>query len=290
MIRLGTPYDIKALKQLWDESFNDPVNYIDFIFDKVSLPSDAMICDIDGQVVAMLLMIPTRFVYHSEVVNTLYILGACTHKKYRNRGYMTELIKQAEERAKGSGAGLSVLVPGGKYLFNYYKKRGYSADFRVRTVNLKRGMMASAPSPDTQLIIDKVSPTDLFKVRNQALADVPHISWSAKQMPFVMEDTLIYGGHIAAYSGALGNSYAFFSSDRRRLFVRECLGDSVDAQMALIKGILEKEVPRSVQINLPVNSPLFPHLGDIIPYGMAKTLYINTSFRDLDPYMNIMLD
>lgn len=290
MVRLGTPYDIKALKSLWDESFDDTVNYIDFIFDKVSLPSDAMIYDVAGEVAAMLLMIPTRFIYRSEIVNTLYILGACTKKKYRGKGLMTELLEQAEERARSSGAALSILVPGEKYLFDYYKKRGYSADFRVRNVQLKRGAFSAVAPGDGTVVIDKVSPIDIFEIRSAALADLPHVSWSKRQMPFVLEDTLIYGGHAAVYDGSLGKAYAFFGNDRKKLFIKECLGSSVEAQMALMKAIAEKHDPRQIQVNVPIYSPLFPQMGQVVPYGMAKPLNAGGSFRDLDPYMNMMLD
>ena len=290
MIRLGTPYDIAAMKRLWDECFNDNVSYIDFIFDKVSKPSDAMVYEEDGRIVAMLLMIPTRFVLKKEIINSLYVFGACTARKYRGQGIMTKLLKQAEIRAMNSGAGLSLVVPGDRALFDYYTARGYDQVLSHRRVQIDRLDLNSVRAEPENVSIDIVDPYEVFKTRYLSLRDIPNIAWSGKQMEFVIDDAQIYGGHCAVYNGSSGQGIAFFNTQRRRTFVNECVATSEEAQLTLLKTIMVREQPRVLTLDLPVTSPLFSEYGTIVPYGLAKSLSVKGSFEEIYTYMNMMLD
>ncbi len=290
MIRTATTYDIPAMKKIWDDSFHDSINYIDFIFDRLAKPTDAVVYEDAGKIVSMLLMIDTKFVFRNETADVVYIYGAATSKQYQNRGIMTYLLDHAENVARQKGVQLSVLVPGEPYLYNYYKKRGYNADFSVRLLKLKPGMLETAPDLDEPLVIDRISASFIATVREEALADLPHIQWSPEKIKTVMEDSFIYGDHVAAYTGALGNAYAFYSVHRKKLFIKECLGSSDDAQMALIKEVVRSNQVRTAEMTLPLRSTLFEHEGEIIPYGMAKPLNVKSYLRDLEPYMNLMFD
>jgi len=290
MIRSATSYDIPALKKIWDGSFQDPINYIDFIFDRLAKPTDAIVYEDGDKIVSMLLMIEAKFVYRQESVDVVYILGAATATQYQNRGIMTYLLDHAENLARQKGVQLSVLVPGEQYLYNYYKKRGYSADFNVRLVKLKPGMLESSPQLDKPVMIDRISPAFIHDVRETALSELPHIRWSVEKIQTVMEDSFIYGDHVAAYSGSLGNSYIFYSTDKRKLFIKECLGSTEEAQLALIRSVVRGNRVKSAQITLPLRSSLFELEGQIIPYGMAKPLNVRSYLRDLEPYMNLMFD
>ncbi|MBR2807030.1 MAG: GNAT family N-acetyltransferase [Oscillospiraceae bacterium] len=290
MIRLATPYDITQLKELWDASFHDPMNYIDFVFDKITGTDDVLVTELDGRVVAMLIMIPVKFVYKDEAVNTLYIFGAATDKKYQNRGIMSKLIEDAENRAMRLDARLSVLVPGNPYLFDFYRNRGYSTDFSLRCVNIKPGMLDNAVDLGDEMKIDEIKTEDLHRIRGAALMNIPHISWSLRQLSFVMEDSRMYDDHIASYQGELGNAYAFYGIRNKKLYVKEILGSTNEAQMAVLKTLIEKFSPKYAYVNLPELSKLFYGEGEIRPYGMCRSLTVKNSIRDLDAYMNLMLD
>ena len=290
MIRAATAYDIPALKKIWDESFHDPINYIDFIFDRLAKPTDAVIYEDAGRIVSMLLMIDAKFIWLDESVDVVYILGAATARQFQNKGIMTYLLNHSENKARENGAQLSVLVPGERYLYNYYRKRGYSADFDLRFIKLKPGMLEESEPPDKAVIIDRVSPDFIYSVREQALKSQPHIQWSAERIKSVMEDSFIYGDHVAAYTGDLGDSYAFYRIHKNNLFIRECLGSVNEAQLTLIKEIIRINNSRNAQIMLPLRSKLFEHEGEAVPYGMAKPLNTKSFLHDISPYMNLMFD
>lgn len=290
MMRLATLDDVPTLKRLWDQSFDDTVNYIDFVFDQVVEPRDALLYEHEGRIVAMLLMIRCRFVYREESVDAIYIMGACTLKKYQGHGFMTELLRESELRARRDGAQLCVLVPGERYLFEYYRKRGYHTDFLVRSIKLSPALLESGQDASEKIVTNKIEPQELFYIREKALMDIPHISWNAGQMSFVIEDSLIYGDQVASYDGPEGRSYAFFSMDRRDMYVKECLGTSERAQLILLRQLIHEQNPKRAWLNLPITHPLFPHEGKLADYGMVKPLNVDVTIRDMDPYMNLMLD
>lgn len=291
MIRHATENDISQLKALWEQSFDDSLSYIDFIYDKIAKPADTLVYDAGhGVIAAMMTLIPMNFVFQEKAVRTMYIYGAATGKKYQKRGIMTKMLKHAEDYAKGLNFFLSVLVPGEKHLFDYYRGRGYSADFNCRVLKIKSGMIRKDLVPDTESSIDTLTPEEFYRIRKEALALIPHIEWNIKQLAFVFADLGMYGEHIAHYKGVFGESYAIYSVAKKIMYIKECMGSSLDARLAIIKDIIQKNDPRNVTIQLAVNSKLFEHEGKRLKYGMAKPLTERASIKDMDPYMNLMLD
>lgn len=290
MIRLATEQDIVELKQLWDESFDDPMNYLDFIYSKAASPSDTLVYDMGDTIASMMTLIPVNFVYGYKAVRTIYIYGAATNPRYQNKGVMTRMLSYAEDHARMLDCHLSVLVPGEPYLFDFYKSRGYSADFNCRIAALKPGMIPDEIEVDRPAGIDTITGEQAYRLRAAGLADTPHIEWSAEQMEFVLEDCRIYGEHVAHYRGMYGESYAVFHQEKRKMHIKECFGDSPDACYAVLKDIIQQNGPRTVRIQLPVDTELFPYAGSVVRYGMAKPLNVSTKIKDLQPYMNLMLD
>ncbi|MEG2524038.1 MAG: GNAT family N-acetyltransferase [Oscillospiraceae bacterium] len=290
MIRFATEVDIPGLKTLWTMSFDDPINYIDFFYDKLARPCDTLIFDEDGQIAAMLTLIPTALVYRDKSVRAAYVYGAATHKNYRSRGVMTALLAHAEEYARTQGYSLVVLVPGEKYLFDYYKRRGYSADFNCRVAEIKHGMLRRDIVPDTETQTDALSIDELYELREAALADIAHIAWKPDALRGILLDAKIYDEHIESYEGKYGRAFAIYGQHKRRLYIKECLGSSVEAQHCLLRMLLEKIDPRMVTVQLPLHSELFMFESQTRLFGMAKLLSGNTNIKDMDAYMNLMLD
>lgn len=290
MVRHGTTEDLYALKKLWNSGFSDPLNYIDFIFDRVADPKDIMIFDKDGMSAAMLVLLPVNFTYRDKKVKTSYIFGATTRKRFRGRGYMTHLLTAAEEEARRRGSVLTVLVPGEEYLYAYYRKRGYSSDFYHRQVAIRPGTLGEVPDVDTEIKQDSIWSDAFYEIREKSLADIPHIEWSEEQCRFVMDDSYIYGDHIASYVGRYGESYAVYNLNKNKIYVREVMGTNTTSQLVLLKELVSQNNPSSFTVVQPLASPLFALEGEKVCFGMSKPLFTDTYIRDLDGYMNLMLD
>ena len=290
MIRYATTEDLYTLKEMWDAGFDDPLNYVNFIFDRVTTASDILVYDMAGKVAGMLTLLPVKFIYKTQEIDASYIFGATTDKRYRNRGVMTHLLVAAEDEAKRRGSKLTLLVPGERALINYYKKRGYSGDFFLRDIELKPGAFASVPAADTKINSDQITNIEMFKLRCGALSDMAHVQWSESQLRFVLDDCYIYGDSVVNYSGKYGESYAVYNIEGGRAYIKECLGSDNLACLVLLKEIIAQNTPKSAVVRQPLNSTLFVHEGVRTMYGMAKPLYTDTYIRDLDGYMNLMLD
>lgn len=290
MIRMGTTEDLYSLKRLWDSGFHDPLSYIDFIFDRVAKPTDIMIEEINGIPAAMAVLLELYFTYKSKRVKTVYLFGCTTKKRFRGKGTMTRLLLAAENEARRRGAVMTVIVPGEEYLYAYYRKRGYSSDFAHRHIEIKAGDFGEVSDVDTRIKLDSLWSDKFYEIREKSLSDIPHIEWSEEQCRFVMDDSYIYGDHIASYTGKYGESYAVYNQKRRKIYVREVMGTSDAAQLVLLKELASQTAASSFTVVQPLNSTLFEFEGERVNFGMSKPLFTDTYIRDLDGYMNLMLD
>ncbi len=290
MIRSATQEDLNSIKKLWDRAFSDPLDYVDFVYDHVTNIGDTIVLEENERVVAMLTVIPTTFTFRDKSIKAAYFYGAATEKKFQKKGYMTALLDYAEKRCREDKYALSVLVPGESVLFDYYKNRGYSADFCCRLVDIEAGMLETSLKPDTEIVYDKPDYKKIYALREKALYDTPHISWDQKMIGVVINDCLLYGESVAYYKGEYGEAYAVFDVQHDRMFVKECFGTSEEAEMLLLREIVVNHNPKSVTVQLPLSSNLFKYDGERARYGMSKPLNIDSGIRDMDPYMNLMLD
>ncbi len=290
MIRQATDNDIPALKAIWQEGFDDPLNYVDFLYNEVLKTSDTFVFEVDGRAVSMMIAIPTELVYRDKSVKAIYVYGAATLKKYRGKGIMTAMLRHAEDFARAAGCALSVLVPGEKYLFKYYQKRGYSADFSANLVAIRHGMLDRTLDSAVAVETDVLTPEQMYGLREAILAEIPHIRWYPVQLRFLLKDAAIYGEHLASYNGELGVGYALYGMQGKHLFIKECLGTTVDVQHYIISHIIEKTNSAHVSVQLPRHSELFRFEGEVTSYGMAKPLVDSSFIGGMDPYMNLMLD
>ena len=290
MIRNATQEDINQIRKLWDRCFHDPLDYVDFIYDHIADVSGTLVLEEKRRIVAMLTVIPTAFKFRDKSIKAAYFYGAATEKNFRKKGYMTMLLDYAEKRCREDKFALSVLVPGESVLFEYYANRGYSTDFYLRTVHIGIGMLDASLKLDSEIVYDKPDFKKIYRLREKALSDIPHIAWDQKQVATVVNDCILYGANTAYYGGGYGEAYAIYDVQRGRMFVKECFGTSEEAELLLLKEIIVTHNPRSVTVQLPVTSGLFKFEGELARYGMAKPLNIESGIRDMDPYMNLMLD
>ena len=135
-----------------------------------------------------------------------------------------------------------------------------------------------------------MDPAVMYQLREQALADIAHISWEQEQLHFVLDDCYIYGDNTAVYRGEHGSSYAVYKVVDRHVWVKECFGSSDMATLVLLKEVITANTARGATVRQPITSTLLAHEGVRTMYGMAKPLYIDSYIRDLDGYMNMMLD
>lgn len=122
------------LKKLWKEVFLDEDKYLDIFFEKVYHKDYAFKISNNGKIVAMLFMIPYDVIIHQKNYKALYLYALATQKDYRNRGYMSKLINEANEYADKNNYLFSFLIPANEELFGFYNKYGYNMEFKIRNL------------------------------------------------------------------------------------------------------------------------------------------------------------
>ena len=290
MIRAATVLDIPEIKKIWDQSFDDPLSYVDFLFDKVMDPNDTLVYEDEGEIVSMAMSIYCSFKHHDDSIPCVYIYGCATRPDKGGRGLMTELISCVESNALARDCQMAVLVPGNRSLFRFYGKRGYSSDFSLRRVQLRSGMLETVPRPEVPIMYDRIFSDDFYEIREKALYEIPHIEWRPEQLDFMTADALAYEDHIASYSGEAGKAYAVYSLKKRAMFIREILGTSEESATMLLAGLVDQQNPKKVSMDLPVGGGILPFEGRSMIYGMSKSFKTAKKLSSLEPYMNLMLD
>lgn len=115
--------------KLWTRCFNDPEAFVQLFFDQVYKEEYALTIEREGQVVSALQMLPYTMTYLGTEIPVSYIYGACTAPEARDQGLMRQLLQQAFDVMKRRNVALTVLIPAEPWLFDYYRKLGYTEAF-----------------------------------------------------------------------------------------------------------------------------------------------------------------
>lgn len=132
IIRCATKNDIAAMRALWIECFPDDAQYSEFFFRRIFRLECARVCEIEGEVVAMLHSFPYDFSTPEGILHAKYIYGVGTSKKHRGLGIAGELLQY-----EASGCDFTVIIPQSGSLFDFYKKHGYTELFKVSKIVAK---------------------------------------------------------------------------------------------------------------------------------------------------------
>lgn len=126
IIRNANESDTAALKKLWAECFPKDLEYSEFFFDKVFRTECAKICEIDGELAAMLHSFPYDFMTPSGVLHAKYIYGVGTAVKFRGKGLASELLD-----GEAHGCDFTVIIPQSESLFEFYERNSFTELFYV---------------------------------------------------------------------------------------------------------------------------------------------------------------
>lgn len=121
--------------------FGDPIWVLRFFFKERFDMNNCYVCMVDGKVVSVLHALKSKIKLGRETLNAVYVYGACTLSEYRNHGYMTNLLKFANEAYAKMGYECSFLVPESDKLIRFYSNLGYKNFFKVKRIEMTRKEM-----------------------------------------------------------------------------------------------------------------------------------------------------
>ena len=116
-----------SISDLWQDSFNDSPEYIEFFFNRVYKSENTLVIKRNDFIVSMLQMIPYKAKLAYEILPVAYVYGACTHPFERGQGLMKELICFAKSEMYRRGFAYAIVIPANLSLFDYYRKLGFTS-------------------------------------------------------------------------------------------------------------------------------------------------------------------
>ncbi len=125
LLRKAETSDIPEITKIWQSSFGDEKEYIDFFLQNRFMDIDTLVFEKEGKVVSQLFLISCRI----KNISGYYLYAAATDSEYRGQGIMASLLEFAESYAKDNGADFIFLVPGNESLYRYYERFGYEKAF-----------------------------------------------------------------------------------------------------------------------------------------------------------------
>ncbi len=117
---VNTVTDKNKIIDLWQEAFGDSREEILYFTDNLKNGKCIGICK-DDELASMLFLVKCNF--------GSYVYAACTRKKYRSGGYMTELLDYAK-----SDESPLCLIPASDSLVDFYYKRGFTQRARIEDI------------------------------------------------------------------------------------------------------------------------------------------------------------
>ena len=222
MIKQSEKSMVPKLKELWTECFpKDKQCLIDLFFEKRFSAKNTLIYLQDGDVAAALYLLPAHIVTKSSLEDMLYVYAVGTFKQYRGRGFVTELLEEARKTASKRGVKYLTLAPVGKYLFEFYGKRGYRTAFYADKLDMSRSEAeaASVPCKSRPISDDRI----LF-IRNRTFWYDGFVVWDKPSITHSrMFCELSKGGVVSTES-----SYAMYIVEHGILKVLEFAGKKED--------------------------------------------------------------
>lgn len=123
-----TKKDIKELRQMWEDIFNDPDEFIDYYFEDVCRENKILVA-YDGSVpVGMLHLNPYKVTEYNKIVDCIYIVGVAVKRKYRRKGIMKSMIQKVIDDNRNLSPGFLFLMPEEK---EYYMGLGFKTIYET---------------------------------------------------------------------------------------------------------------------------------------------------------------
>ena len=116
------------LMYLWKQCFPQVTNlFTQFYFDEIYKNNETLVYLEEDQPVAALQMIPYTVQTGAAIHSAGYLSGIMTHPKYRNKGYMAQLLYKSFDEMVKKGYDYTFLIPQDQWLQELYAKYDFQS-------------------------------------------------------------------------------------------------------------------------------------------------------------------
>lgn len=259
------------LIDLWRTSFDDSEEFIKLFFDRVYQKENALFIEKGGKIVSALQMLPYTMAYYGTEISVSYVYGACTLPSERGQGLMRQLLQKAFEVMESRRVALTVIIPAGPRLFDYYRDSGYTEAFDyseetyVRPFETAREQGVSVVPPEVS------SMESLYHFFNKKQRErACYVLHGHDDFVTILRDLQMPAGQILTALNIQGKPVGmiFFYPAGDHIHVRELMYDNDNIknlllQEATIRNKVEKAICRT---------PFAGSETESCPLGMARIL------------------
>lgn len=131
MIRWAEQTDFEAVVSLWTRCFPGDEAFRAWFFENIYRPDVTLVDEENGELCAMVQMLPYQLRDARGVRSVTYIYGACTAPEYRRQHRMDRLLQASFDWDQKHGRAASILIPQEEWLYGFYDQFGYKPAFHV---------------------------------------------------------------------------------------------------------------------------------------------------------------
>jgi len=267
VLRTSNWQDIPRLRELWKLAFGDEGAYIDHFFEQYYTPERVLVLEENGAVQAMTAWFKTTLKQPDCTEwKGAYLYAVATHPDCRGRGFAGQLLAYAGEYLRWEqGVDCLTTVPARPDLHPFFGKNGFQECFVLAERPLE-GEQLPLSGPET--ILRPVAPQEYGALREQLLAELPHVSYGPAALDYQAGCCRMSGGGLYRGDTAAGPVCLCAEGAGDGLMVlKEFLGSP--AAVRLAQGDLPRAVPARRWL---VREPSAPGRGEEREFAMVKWL------------------
>lgn len=288
-MRPSVPEDVPRQRELWTLAFGDGGDYVDNFYHNYYRPERVLVLEEGGVLQAMTAWFDTTLAMpDGNRWKAGYLYAVATHPDARGRGLAGALLKYADFYLKEEQHCQAVTtVPAEPSLHNFFGANGFQECF-VLTQGPLEPDDAGEPGWDNPL--RPATPEEYGAVREQLLADIPHIAYPEDALAYQAGCCALSGGGLYVGQTELGPVCLCAEGDGNGLVVfKELLGGS--ARRLVLPHLARMFPARRWQVRSPMAGG--PHMSGGWKFGMLKWLYPGLEARwdwNSTAYMGLAFD
>lgn len=268
---------------LWKESFGDSDEFIKLFFSRVYKEENTLTIIRNNRVISALQIVPYKMTFGGTKIPVGYICGVCTDRSERGKGWMKQLMHDAINEMNSRKYALTTLIPASEWLFDYYRKFGYSVIFdkseeiHTRSFDDRHDKIRILPATETTLDQAYNFYNSIQQKRKSAILH------SAYDFETIRKDCILDNGNawIALQDNQVTGLALAVPANTDQLIIKEIVYEHPDIKTGIIQLLLDHLHKSTAIVRIP------PTPSDSEPYGMARILdkeLLLTLYRSSDPH------
>lgn len=272
--RLAQKGEMDSQKNIWKQTFGDEDIFIDFYYSQRYREEETAVLAVDGELAAMLTMIPVRIILPDrQTLNASMLYAIATHPEHQGKGFATSLMDDSFQKLKSNQVPFTILVPAQESLFGFYEKRGYHNGFCLREVILPveqiHEMVSLSQEKNNDFRMIAAEPHGYNLIRKDFLQGRKYVDYADREIAYQKSLSQLSGADI--YLVDMDNKQGCIAVERisqERVIIKEMLLPREYLEDALAH--LATMIPAKEYI---LRTPDFlEHRfgGEVVPFGMVR--------------------